>query len=174
MAEAGIFAPDDRTELIEGDLAPMTPIGPRHAACVRRLARLLAERVPREILIDIQNPLRIGPISEFYPDIMLLRSTPGQYEHAGPEPLDVLLVIEVADASLERDQAEKLPRYAEAGIPEFWLVDLVRDQILVHRNPTGNRYGDVSSARRGASLTPRSLPHVTILAEEILGPVAQH
>jgi len=173
MAEVGILAPDDRTELIEGDLVPMTPIGPRHAACVRRLARLLAERVPKEILIDIQNPLRIGPASEFYPDVMLLRGKPDQFEHAAPEPGDVWLVIEVADASLERDQGEKLPRYAEAGIPEVWLVDLIRDQILVHHNPTGNRYGDVTSARRGARLGPRSLPHVTMLVEEVLGQTAR-
>lgn len=171
MAETGILVPDDRIELIEGDLVPMTPIGPRHAACVRRLARLLAERVPREVLLDIQNPLRIGPTSEFYPDLMLLRSRPDEYEQAAPEPADVLLVIEVADASLERDQVEKLPRYAEASIPEVWLADLVRDQIIVHRTPTGNRHGDVSAARRGTILSPQLLPSVTIAVEEILGPV---
>ena len=86
-----------------------------------------------------------------------------------PTAKDVLLVIEVADTSLERDRDVKIPGYAAAGIPEAWLVDLATDAISMYRAPGPEGYGDVMTVPRGETLRPLLLPGVSITAVEILG-----
>ena len=118
MAEVGVLKEDDRVELIDGEIIPMTPIGPEHAACVDWLTRLLIQRVPADIVVHVQNPLQLDQKIELYPDLALLRPHTDRYRDRSPGPSDVLLVIEIADTSLERDRSDKVPRYAEAGILE--------------------------------------------------------
>ncbi len=167
MAEVGILKEDDRVELIDGEIIPMTPIGPQHAACVDWLTRLLIQRVSADIVVHVQNPLQLTNNAELYPDLALLRPKANRYRDRAPCPEDVLLVIEVSDTSLETDRSDKVPRYAEAGIPEVWLVDLNRQEVHIFRDPSGNQYRTFSMASGHTSLSLVLLSHVTLRVEEI-------
>ncbi|PSQ96352.1 MAG: Uma2 family endonuclease [Bacteroidetes bacterium SW_9_63_38] len=140
MGEAGVFDEDDRVELLDGHIYVMSPIGSEHAACVRRLNRLFQSRLGGRGLVSVQNPVRLADDSEPEPDVVLLRPHDDGYasEHPGPE--EVTMVVEVADTSLSFDRDVKLPLYAEAGIPEVWLVDLEASVIHVYRDPNGDDY----------------------------------
>jgi len=167
MAETGILTKNDRVELIQGEIIPMAPIGPFHAACVNTLTRMLIQRVPPDVIVHIQNPLRLDTHTEVYPDLALLRPRLDQYKNTIPEPADVLLLIEVADTTLYRDQHEKLPHYAQVGIPEVWLIDVTNKTVIVHREPSGQQYKHVSSSTHGTHLTSSSLSNFTIAVNEI-------
>lgn len=164
----GILDEDDRVELLDGQVVEMTPIGARHAACVLRLNNLLARRAPADAGVSMQNPVVVAERWEPQPDIAVLRRAAGLAGAWLPAARDVTLVIEVADTSLERDRDVKIPRYASAGIPEAWLVDLERDEITVCRDPGPEGYRSLHTARRGQTLRPASLPGVAITADEVL------
>jgi Uma2 family endonuclease len=124
FGEAGILSEDDRVELIKGEVVEMSPIGSRHAACVRALQELVQEKLGRTAQVSVQNPIQLDEHSEPQTDVALVTPRKDRYANAHPRPADVLLVIEVADTSIEFDQSVKLPLYARAKIPEAWLVDL--------------------------------------------------
>ena len=165
MVEAGVFPEDLRLELVEGDLVEMSPIGPKHAAIVRRLTTRFAPLATRgEALLSVQNPLVVGS-SELYPDLALLRPDLESYASRHPQGQDALLVVEVADTSLRYDLQVKLPLYAQAGVPEVWVVDLEGKRVLVHRKPEGGGYREAEALGPGARL---SVHGGEIPAEELL------
>jgi Uma2 family endonuclease len=129
MAETGIIHRDDRVELLDGEVRVMSPIGSWHAGVVMRLHSLLAKKLGDAAIISVQNPVRLGEFDEPEPDIAVLRPRDDFYTRSHPAATDVLLIIEVADTSLDYDRDEKLPRYAAAGVPEVWLVDLAAEAI---------------------------------------------
>ena len=110
MVEAGILAEDDRVELIDGEVRAMGPIGPRHIAIVNRLNALISRQVADSAIISVQNPIQLTDYTEPQPDIAVLRPREDFYAHALPLPADVLLVVEVAESSLEYDREEKAIR----------------------------------------------------------------
>ncbi|MGN6359791.1 MAG: Uma2 family endonuclease [Thermomicrobiales bacterium] len=167
MAAAGILGEDDWVELIAGEIVEMSPIGGRHIACVNTLGDTCYQQVRTEVLISVQNPIRLGPEDEPQPDLALLVRRP--YGRAVPTAADVLLVIEVSDTTRERDRSIKLPRYAAAGIPEAWLFDLTSETIERHSEPRGGRYSLIAVAGRGDTLTSTVLPALTIDVDAILG-----
>jgi Uma2 family endonuclease len=169
MAQAGILSEDDRVELIDGEILKMTPIGSRHATCVRRLNRLFSMAAGARVIVDVQNPIRLGEHSEPQPDLALLRPRPDFYGSSHPGPQDVLLVVEVAETSATYDREVKLPLYARAGIPEVWLIDLSEEGIEIHRHPLPRGYQQVQHLRRGERLAPDALPDVSFAVEGILG-----
>ncbi|HEV8676741.1 MAG TPA: Uma2 family endonuclease [Methylomirabilota bacterium] len=169
MGEAGIFTEDDRVELIEGEIVEMTPVGSLHAAFVDRLTDLLTSRIGRRAIVRVQSPIGIGPRSEPQPDVTVLRRREDFYAHAHPEPPDVLLVIEVADTSLEFDRAVKAPLYSRLGIPEMWILDVAGPSLEIHRRHSAEGYRDVRTARRGERLTPTAFPDLNLSVDDILG-----
>src|SRR5437870_5978990 len=120
MAEAGILTEEDHVELIDGEIVAMSPVGSRHAACVKRLNRILGRRVGDLVVVGVQDPIGLDDYSEPEPDISLLRPRADFYSEAHPIPSDVLMIIEVADSSDLYDREVKVPLYARAGIPETW------------------------------------------------------
>lgn len=118
MAAAGVLSEDDRVELIEGEIIEMNPIGSRHAACVGRLTKLLERQAGDRVIVWVQNPVQVNDYSEPLPDVTLLKPRDDFYAQANPQPADVLLIIEVADSSVDYDHEIKTPLYARAGIPE--------------------------------------------------------
>jgi Uma2 family endonuclease len=124
MAEAGILSEDDRVELLEGEIVAMSPIGSRHAGLVNRLNRLFSQRAGDQVVVSVQNPVRLGGYSEPQPDLALLRPRADFYTSSHPGPEDVLLAVEVAETSAAVDREVKVPLYARFGVPEVWLVDL--------------------------------------------------
>jgi Uma2 family endonuclease len=142
MAEAGIFAPNARIELIEGEIIDMAPIGTRHRSAVMRLNALLAVATAPHAILSVQNPLRLSDLSEPEPDLMLLKPREDFYAAAHPSAADVLLLIEVADTSARYDREIKLPLYARHGVPELWIVDLEARVLRFCRAPVGETYTD--------------------------------
>jgi len=172
LAEVGILGEDDRVELLDGQIVEMSPIGPRHAGCVKALTRLLYRTLGDAVVLGIQDPAVLGTRSEPQPDIAVLKPRADSYRSAHPRPEDILLVIEVADTSLESDRDVKLPLYAGAGIPEAWLVDLEHDVVAVHRHPGPGAYQDIRTMGRGDALTVPLVAMGSILVDDVLGPSA--
>ena len=168
MARAGILLEDDRVELLDGEIVEMAPIGSRHAACVTRLATLFF-RVQERGIVWVQNPIRLGERLEPQPDLALLKPRADFYAPAHPGPEDVLLVVEVAETSVDYDREAKLPLYARAGISEVWLVDLQGGSVEVYRRPSPRGYKVHRQIRRGQSLSPQSFPDLTLSADDIFG-----
>ena len=154
MVVAGVLKEDDRVELIEGEIVDMAPVGLRHAAAVNILTRWLVVGCGTRAMVQVRAPMQIGTASEPQPDLVALRPQANFYRSQAATPDDVLLLIEVADSSLPYDRAVKLPLYAQAGVQEFWLVDLVRDEVHVHREPTSDGFRYVDPRGRGARWNP--------------------
>jgi len=169
MGRAGVFHEDDRVELLEGQIVEMSPIGPAHAGCVAALTGLLSRGGHERVVVWVQNPVDLGERSEPQPDVALLAPRADAYRTAHPRAQDMLLVIEVADTSLEHDRDGKVPLYAAAGVPEVWLVNLTDDSVTVYRDPVGGRYATVRTARRGETVASLRVPSATLRVEDILG-----
>jgi Uma2 family endonuclease len=169
MAEAGVFAPDDRVELLEGEVIEMPPVGSRHAACVDRITWLFSRRVGDAVVVRVQSPLLLDERSEPLPDVQLLRGNPDRYVDEHPRPPDVLLLVEVADSSLPYDRGVKLPAYARAGIREVWIVDLVAAQIEIYWDPSPDGYQSRRVARGDDEFSPRAVPGLVVSARQITG-----
>jgi len=162
MGEAGIFAPDARVELIEGEVIDMAPIGSRHAATVTRLNRAVSSAVGASAIVSVQNPLRLSESSQPEPDLMLLKPRADFYASAHPTAVDVLLLIEVADTSARYDHEIKLPLYARHGVPEVWIVDLAARQVRCFRAPAGDAYTGISATASPGPTPVAAFPDVLI------------
>jgi len=169
MGEAGVFPPDARLELIEGGIYEMSPIGSPHAACVDALALLFNEAAKRQFIVRVQSPIRLNDFSEPQPDVTLLRWRDDFYRKAHPTPADVLLVIEVADTTVETDRKVKIPLYARAGIPEAWIVNIPDERIEIYSDPVGESYGQIKRFGRGRRARSRTLEGLGVGVDEILG-----
>jgi Uma2 family endonuclease len=133
MGELGILQPDERLELIDGVLQQMSPIGSQHAACVSKLMNLLLPPLQGRALVRVQNPIVLDDHTEPEPDVAIVRQREDDYSAAHPRSEDVLIVIEVADTTLEYDKRVKLSRYAQANIPEAWIVNLVERRVEIYQ-----------------------------------------
>ena len=162
MAEAGILPPGQRTELINGEIIDMAPIGTRHASTVKWLVAMLSVESGNRYVLSVQDPVHLGPHSEPEPDLMLLSPRSDFYRSAHPLPTDVRLLIEVADASFRYDNEIKLPLYARHGVPEVWIIDLEGGQLLRHRQPQGETYAFVEVLTRPGVLVPDAAPELAL------------
>jgi Uma2 family endonuclease len=158
MGETGILRPDERVELIEGEIVQMAPIGPRHAGCVMNANRLFVTRLGDRAFVWPQNPLVIRPRSEPQPDLLLLRRRQVSYSRELPAPDDVLLAIEVADTTARFDRVVKARLYARAGIAEFWLLLPVGGTLEVHREPGRDGYARVTRHGPDDAVAPLAFP----------------
>ena len=139
MGEAGVFAPGDRVELIEGDVIAMTPIGQRHVVCVAELLRRLVLALGDRAVVWPQSPIRLSSHTEPQPDVALLGPRSDRYLSAPARGDDVLLAVEVADTSYRYDRGVKLGLYARAGVREVWIVDLAGDAVEVQKSALAAR-----------------------------------
>lgn len=140
MLEVGILSEDDRVELIHGEIIQMSPSKSLHAARVNLLARALILLAEKDWYISIQNPVKLSNYSEPEPDIAVCRYQKDCYINAHPEPGDLLLLIEVSDSTIRKDREVKAPLYALANIPEYWIVNVIDEEIEVYRQPGDGRY----------------------------------
>ena len=166
MGEVGILGPDERVELIEGEIIVVPPIGSIHAYDVDLFNDVFAEYARGRFLIRVQNPIHLDDGSEPQPDVSLLARQ--DYRSAHPTPEDVLLVIEVADSSLEYDRQRKARLYGRAGIPEMWVKNIPEDCIERFTEPGPSGYAQHSVHRRGETLTPTLLPDVEVAVDDLL------
>ena len=156
MLEAGIFDGQHlrRVELIRGEIRDMNPIGVPHAMMVNELNDWSTRVLPSDaVWISVQNPIRI-PSSQSAPQPDVAWIERKAYPDGHPLPDDVLLLIEVADSTLESDCGEKAQLYAEAGIKDYWVVALEQRAIHVFREPTGDGYQNKSIVGDEEELRP--------------------
>lgn len=156
MAESGVFGDDERLELWDGELFDMTPIRRRHAHAVRLLKTVLSELAPDRAIVDVQNALVVDEHAQVSPDVMLLRPRADAYRDL-PTPSDGLLLVEVADSSLAFDRGPRAACYADAGIPEYWVVDVSGRCVWVMTQPGAGGYGDVHR-HEGGTLMAMGVP----------------
>ena len=166
MGEVGILSPDKRTELLDGEIIVMAPIGSKHAFCVDDFTKAFAPlAIAERVHLRIQNPVFLEDKTEVQPDIALVRLT--SYADAHPRPEDVLLLIEVSDTTIEPDRRRKVPLYARLGIPEVWLADVNDQAVYIHTEPRGGVYTNVRHVGMDGALTPTAFPDVVILVRDV-------
>lgn len=169
LGEAGILGEDERVELIEGEIVDMTPIGSHHAGSVKRVVAFLRSRVGSDVVLSVQDPLYLREDLEPQPDVMLLRYREDYYSLSHPASEDVLLLVEVADSSIAYDRMEKADLYAAHGVPEYWLVDLTKQAVLVHTAPSALGYRSVETRRREETWNSTMLPALSVRGQDLLG-----
>jgi len=168
LGQMGFFG-HRRLELIEGEIIEMTPIGPDHGGCVMILNSLFTSRVGDRAVVNVQNPVRLGDLSEPQPDLTLLAPPLERYRHRHPRATDILLLIEVSDTTLRFDRQVKLPVYAKHGVMEVWIVDLKGQAVEIHRQPSPDGYAIVERRGRGQTISSEALPDLVIAVDDIIG-----
>ena len=168
MAEAGILSHDERVELLNGEIFLMSPIGSSHAYSVNWLTRLFITLLGTRAWVSSQNPLRLNGQAEPEPDVLLLRWRDDEYESDHPTPEDVLLLIEVSDSTLDSDRNEKLPMYAQASIPECWIVNIPDGLIEAYTDPSDGEYRIRRVYAADESVSPMSFPDVSLPVSRIV------
>jgi Uma2 family endonuclease len=142
-ATAGVFSPDERLELIDGQIVPkMSPQAHPHALCIVLLSNWLETVAKGERHVRTQSPVKIGLLNKPEPDAMVLRGTARSYRSL-PTAIDALLVVEVSDTSLAVDRGPKAALYASGGIPEYWVLDLTKRRLYVMREPQDGEYRNI-------------------------------
>ena len=170
MDAAGVFAPDERVQLVAGEIVVMSPMGSRHAAAINWTAAAFyaSERLTGRAMVWVQCPVVIPDFSEPEPDLALIVNREDGYALVHPRPEDVLLLVEVADSTLAYDRRAKLPLYAAAGIPESWLLNLRDDVIEAHTDPSPDGYRTVQRYRAGDDITPAAFPDLDIPVSQLI------
>ena len=170
MADEGVFDPEARGELLDGEIIEMLPIGPFHASTSRRLTNYFARLGGGRWLVDMQNPVFLNNRSLPQPDFTLLRSVEGEYGTRHPGPEDIILLVEVSESSLRFDQGRKLAAYAKAGIKEYWIVNLVKKWVEIYREPSSTgAYGSLARKLGDDSIAPEAYPDATMKVSDLLG-----
>jgi hypothetical protein len=168
LRAAGLLSPTDMVERRDVEEWRPMSIGIPHCACVDLVNFTLMLALATVARVRIQNPVVLDT-TEPEPDASVVRHRADNYRTGKPEAVDVYLIVEVADTTLDYDRDVKGPTYARNGIPEYWIVDLNSNTILVHRDPRPDgTWADVATRRRGDTLEVAALPGVTIAVADIL------
>ncbi|MGH3087194.1 MAG: Uma2 family endonuclease [Rubrobacteraceae bacterium] len=168
MGEAGLFAEDDRVELIRGEIVDMNPIGAPHAACVTNLTHTLVEKARGRFFVSVQNSFGAVDDSEPQPDFCLLRKRPSQSDEEIPSGEGLFIAIEVSDATLAYDRNVKLPLYAETGIPEAWIVDLQNKKVEVYSEPSPDGYKAMRIFAAGEEVRSTAIEGLAVPVDEVM------
>lgn len=136
----------------------MSPIGPPQGGLISRLMALFVKQLPESLNCRIQLPVVAGDHSEPEPDIAIVQRRVDDYQREHPTPGDTALIVEVAQSSLNFDLGVKLRLYASSGIPEYWVVDVSRKVVLVHRDPAGAEYRSLQQFAAGDVIAASAAP----------------
>ena len=173
MAEAGVFGPWERVQLIAGEIIRMTPQGSLHATGICKVDVTLRLVFPSGYQIRIQLPLDLGRYSQPEPDLAVVRGSYEDFRDA--HPTAAVLVVEISDATLDLDRREKAAIYAEANIPEYWIVNLADRILEVQRDPApgvgpggGHGYRTILRLTGGDYITPLGAPQTRIPVGDLL------
>jgi Uma2 family endonuclease len=169
MTEAGILTEESGWEIIDGYLLDKMTIGSKHASVVRRLEKFFERAVGDRFIVSGQNPIQIDDYNAPEPDVALLAPREDFYSESHPTPLDVLLLVEVSDSTVEYDREIKKALYAEAGIQEFWLVNLKDKTVEVYTQPKNGNYYSALILEAGETIESKSIENLQLSIEEILG-----
>jgi Uma2 family endonuclease len=168
LIDLGMLHDYEKAEIIDGELIRHMTVGDRHAQVVDRLNRILVRGLPDEILVRVQNPVRLSDYNEPEPDVLLADLT--KYDGSRhPQPAETLLIIEVSDSTLKYDRDTKLALYAEAEIQEVWIVNLPYNIVEIHTKPNVGIYQTVKIIKLGEIIKSEVIPDLEIEVDKILG-----
>lgn len=162
MISAGILTPEDRVELLDGQIVEMAPQDPPHASRIDDGGDYLKALFANRAKVRVQLPITLAPGSEPEPDFAIVRIDENGYRDRHPQPQDVLLLIEVADSTLRRDRTHKVQIYAKAGIGEYWIVDIKKRQVVVLQDPQDGSYQFEQTFTDNDQIAPLLLPNVVV------------
>jgi len=163
MAELGFFE-DERVELLGGVIVKMSPIGPPHAGIEALLNEHLVKALPSHLIVRPNLPIALSDISEPEPDLAIVPRTKATDDH----PSNALLLIEISDSSLAKDRGIKAKLYADAGVPDYWVIDVNAMTIEVYRDPAGTGYRSVERHDASTRVTALRIPEVTVCLADLL------
>lgn len=169
MTEVGILPEESGWEIIDGYLIDKMSIGSNHAGTVNLLTQKLIIMVAGKAAVAVQNPIRIDDYNAPEPDISLLRPREDFYRKSLPAPQDALLLIEVSDSTVEYDRDIKKTLYAEAGIAEFWLINLKENTVERYSSPKNGSYRLAEILESGETIKAGTIENLELKIDEILG-----
>jgi Uma2 family endonuclease len=171
LGEMGVFHPEERVELLSGNIIKMSAKGTAHTSALGRTDRLLQNLFGNLAWVRMQDPIALDDNSEPEPDIALVRIDPFDYATHHPTPSEVYLIIEVADSSLTFDREIKATAYARSGIADYWVLNVNERQLHVFREPAENGYQSELILGENGSISPLQFPSVNIAIQAMLPPI---
>ncbi len=169
MAEAGVFHPDERVELINGEILTMTPQRSQHAALISIVDEHLRTTFGLDYLIRIQMPIALGDDSEPEPDLAIVPGRPHAY--LTHYPTTALLIVEIADTTLNYDRHTKARLYATYHIPEYWILNVQEDHLEIYRAPEHGTYHATKILQRGETICPLFANQSAVIVTDLLPPL---
>ncbi|WP_031291215.1 Uma2 family endonuclease [Leptolyngbya sp. Heron Island J] len=171
MAEAGLLAECDRTELLAGQIILMIAKGTPHVTALRLLANALDQALTNQpFFVSTQDPIQLDDYSEPEPDLVIVKGDFLDYAAHHPTPQDICLVVEVADSTLKQDCEVKDKLYAQAGINDYWVLDLPNRQLHIFRTPTSMGYTSHLILKQDQQISPLAFSDIVLSLEELLPP----
>jgi Uma2 family endonuclease len=173
MSESGILDPSERTELLAGQITLMVAKGTPHVLSLRLLSRLLDELLAAQpVFVSTQDPIHLDDFSEPEPDLALVQGTVLDYAEQHPRADQVYLIVEVSDSTLKQDCEVKDKLYAQAGIADYWVLDLKNRQLHIFRNPTPTGYTSHLILSEPNQVSPLAFPELMLTLTAILPPAS--
>jgi Uma2 family endonuclease len=166
LVDAGGFLPGIRVELIDGEIFDLAPQKSQHSTAVRLIEDALRAAFGAGFDVRCQLPFALDSSSEPEPDLAVVEGSPRDYRDAHPS--EAVLIVEVADSSLEFDRTRKLAAYARNDIPEYWILNLESSVLEVCRRPRAQDYGDRRTYESGDGVTPLHAPQQRLLVADLL------
>jgi Uma2 family endonuclease len=166
LVAAGAFRTGTRVQLVQGEIVEMTPQSAAHATALLRLDKALQIIYRDTHHVRPQLPLSLGALSEPEPDIAVVAGSLEDYRES--HPTTAVLVVEVADTTLHFDRTRKLGMYAEALVPEYWIVNVADGVLEVYREPEGLRYRTALRLGPDETVTPASAPGARLIVRDLL------
>jgi Uma2 family endonuclease len=166
MIRAGIVREDEHLELIGGRIVAMSPEGPTHAAAIDLCAEALRSIFSAGYTVRVQHPLAVDVDDEPEPDVAVVRGAPR--DHLAEHPHEAVLIVEVAESSLEYDRREKAVLYARSGFPDYWIVDLANRRVEIRRDPSPTGYRSAVLLTAGDEIAPIAAPEARVAIAALL------
>jgi Uma2 family endonuclease len=166
VVDCGGFGPEDRIELLDGELWEMSPQGSRHATAYSLTVDAVREAFGAGYHVRSQLPFALDDVSEPEPDIAVVPGSPRNYRDG--HPIAALLIVEVSQSTLSHDRGRKMAAYARNGIAEYWILDLTVEKVEVYREPCGKSYRSKTIRGRGESIEPLHAAGATIAVDDLL------
>ena len=165
---SGIITPETPTELINGQIIERVPQQPPHAATTDEGGDYLKALFSGEAKVRVQLPVTLPPDSEPEPDFAIVKIDANLYRDRHPGPSDIYLIIEVADSTLQKDKQYKSQLYAQAGIPEYWVINLKQHQVIVYRQLQDSTYQTEQTLEASDKIQPLEFPNLTVDLKRLL------
>lgn len=165
LVKSGVLA-ERRVELLEGEIVEISPEGPMHSSTNYSVVEYLKELLRGNAVVREAHPVTLDN-SEPEPDIAIVTSPYTNYFTRHPYPQDIYWLVEISNRSLKLDLERKLVTYARNGIPEYWIIDLVNKQLIVHTQPVNNSYRSIQNLTTG-TISPQAFPNLAIALDRLL------